>query len=154
CRKGNLRDVYFEYPVKRQIKTNDQANTKIGESGELEFVDEYVLEFIIDGLDIKDVVSNIYKYHPFEEPTFDIISIDRKRDSGLGVSFECQTTLDDLKDKVKDIIKRPIVNIVKANDKAIKKVGIIGGSGMSYADEAFKEGIDDLITGEVKYHEA
>lgn len=25
---------------------------------------------------------------------------------------------------------------------------------MSYADEAFKEGIDVLITGDVKYHEA
>lgn len=153
-RMGDYSDVSFEYPVKGQFKPNDQANPTLGESGELEFVDEYVLEFIFDGRDIKDVVSNIYKYHPFEEPAFDIISIDRKRDSGLGVSFECQTTLDDLKDKIEDIIKRPIVNIVKANDKAIKKVGIIGGSGMSYADEAFKEGIDVLITGDVKYHEA
>ena len=153
-RMGDYSDVSFEYPVKGQFKPNDQANPTLGESGELEFVDEYVLEFIFDGRDIKDVVSNIYKYHPFEEPAFDIISIDRKRDSGLGVSFECQTTLEDLKEKIEEIIKRPIVNLVKANDKAINKVGIIGGSGMSYAVEAFKEGIDVLITGDVKYHEA
>ena len=153
-RMGDYSDVSFEYPVKGQFKPNDQANPTLGQSGELEFVDEYVLEFIFDGRDIKDVVSNIYKYHPFEEPAFDIISIDRKRDSGLGVSFECQTTLDDLKEKIEEIIKRPIVYLVKANDKAINKVGIIGGSGMSYAVEAFKEGIDVLITGDVKYHEA
>ena len=153
-RMGDYSDVSFEYPVKGQFKPNDQANPTLGQSGELEFVDEYVLEFIFDGRDIKDVVSNIYKYHPFEEPAFDIISIDRKRDSGLGVSFECQTTLEDLKEKIEEIIKRPIVNLVKANDKAINKVGIIGGSGMSYAVEAFKEGIDVLITGDVKYHEA
>ena len=78
-RMGDYSDVSFEYPVKGQFKPNDQSKSTLGQSGELEFVDEYVLEFIFDGRDIKDVVSNIYKYHPFEEPAFDIISIDKKR---------------------------------------------------------------------------
>lgn len=36
----------------------------------------------------------------------------------------------------------------------MNKVGIIGGSGMSYINEAFSQGVDVLVTGDVKYHEA
>ena len=151
---GDYTEVSYEYQVHGQFRPEAAANPAIGQSGKLEYVDEYIIECIFDGRDQQAVIDAVRKYHPYEEPAYDIYSLDRTADTGLGVTFEYGDTLDSLVKLIEAKTGFKTVNIVKADDRIIKTAAIIGGSGMSFADAAFKSGADVLITGDVKYHEA
>lgn len=152
--QGDYSECFFEYPITGQFRPNENANPHIGTNNELEIVDEYIVEAVFDSDQQDDVIDALLKVHPYEEPAFDIFTINNVPNKGLGVKFSYEGTLDDLTKLLEDKMDYPVVNVVKGNDEKISTVGIIGGSGMSYSNEAFKAGVDVLITGDVKYHEA
>lgn len=151
---GDYTEASFEYPVQGQFKPQSGADPHIGESGKLEYVDEYILECIFEAKDEREVIAAVIKYHPYEEPAYDVYTLDNNSKTGLGVSFNYGDTLENLVQLIENKSGLKVINTVKGNDKIIKTVGIIGGSGMSYVNDAFKANIDVLITGDVKYHEA
>lgn len=152
--QGDYSECFFEYPITGQFRPNDEANPHIGTNNELEIVDEYIVEAIFDS-DRQDVVIDaLLKVHPYEEPAFDIFTINNVPNKGLGVKLEYKGPMDTLVQLIEEKLGHPIVNSVTGNDNDILIAGIIGGSGMSYVDAAFAQGIDVLITGDVKYHEA
>ncbi len=152
--QGDYSECFFEYPIKGQFRPNEDANPHIGTNNELEIVDEYIVEAIFDSWMQDEVIDTLLKVHPYEEPAFDVFTINNVPNKGLGVKFECSESFDALVQLIEDKMGHAVVNTVKGNDDEISTVGIIGGSGMGYADAAFGQGIDVLITGDVKYHEA
>ena len=54
---------------------NDEANPYIGENNKLEFVDEDKLEFICDIGKAKEVIKELRRVHPYEEPAIDIVPL-------------------------------------------------------------------------------
>lgn len=54
---------------------NDNANPYIGENNKLEFVDEEKLEVICNIENVKKVIQELRKVHPYEEPAIDIIPL-------------------------------------------------------------------------------
>ncbi|WP_020008440.1 Nif3-like dinuclear metal center hexameric protein [Salinicoccus albus] len=152
--QGDYSDCFFEYPVKGQFRPGRDADPHTGKNNELKTTDEYVVEAIFEASEEQKVINTLYKTHPYEEPAYDIISLHKRGEKGLGVSFEFEGSLEDLVSTIETKTGLAAVNIVKGNNHPIKKVALIGGSGMSYIDQAFKEGADVLITGDVKYHEA
>lgn len=54
---------------------NDYANPYIGEQNKLEFVEEEKLEVICDVDKVKNVISELRRAHPYEEPAIDIVSL-------------------------------------------------------------------------------
>lgn len=54
---------------------NDSANPYIGEQNKLEFVEEEKLEVICDVEKVKEVISELRKVHPYEEPAIDIVPL-------------------------------------------------------------------------------
>lgn len=63
-------------------------------------------------------------------------------------------SLEQFANKVKNILNIDYIHVVGEKEMLIKKVGVITGSGMSEVDKAIKEGVDVLITGDIKYHNA
>lgn len=57
------------------FKPNDEANPYIGENNKLEFVEEVKLETVCDLKNVKNVVAELRKAHPYEEPAIDIIPL-------------------------------------------------------------------------------
>ncbi len=57
------------------FKPNDKANPYIGEKNKLEFVEEEKLEFVCDVNKVKNVITELRKVHPYEEPAIDIIPL-------------------------------------------------------------------------------
>lgn len=152
--QGDYSECFFEYPVRGQFKPNEQANPHTGTQNQLEVVEEYVVEAIFPAHLKKKVIATLYDVHPYEEPAFDVFTLEREIEVGLGVKINAETTLDALVDTINQLEKPGVVNVVRGNDAPINSIGIIGGSGMGYVNDAFKSGIDVLITGDVKYHEA
>ena len=54
---------------------NELAKPHIGEKNILEFVPEEKLEFVCDIKNVKKVVTELRKAHPYEEPAIDIIPL-------------------------------------------------------------------------------
>ena len=54
---------------------NDNANPYIGIQNKLEFVDEEKLEVICDIENVKIVIQELRKNHPYEEPEIDIVPL-------------------------------------------------------------------------------
>ena len=54
---------------------NENANPYIGKNDVLEFVEEEKLEFICDINNVKKVLVELRKLHPYEEPAIDIVPL-------------------------------------------------------------------------------
>ena len=54
---------------------SENANPHIGEKNKLEFVEEEKLEFVCDVENVKNVIQELRKTHPYEEPAIDIIPL-------------------------------------------------------------------------------
>ncbi len=54
---------------------NDRANPYIGENNKLEIVKEDKLEVVCDIKIAKQVISELRKVHPYEEPEIDIVPL-------------------------------------------------------------------------------
>lgn len=54
---------------------NENANPYIGKNDVLEFVEEEKLEFICDINNVKKVLVELRKVHPYEEPAIDIVPL-------------------------------------------------------------------------------
>ena len=54
---------------------NENANPYIGSNNKLEFVEEEKLEVVCDVNKVKNVISELRKVHPYEEPAIDIVPL-------------------------------------------------------------------------------
>ena len=59
---------------------NQNANPHIGEKNKLEYVEEEKLEVICDVEKVKDVITELRRVHPYEEPAIDIVPLIEEED--------------------------------------------------------------------------
>lgn len=73
---------------------------------------------------------------------------------GMGVITELENpiTINDLLDNLSSICKSPLRYNNIPKDK-LTKIGILGGSGSNYIQEALKKNCDVFITADIKYHD-
>ena len=62
------------------FKPNDKAKPYIWEKNRLEYVDEEKLEVVCDVVNVKKVLKELRKVHPYEEPWIDIIPLINEND--------------------------------------------------------------------------
>jgi len=55
-----------------QFRPLDSSQPFIGQKGELETVDEYKLELVVEDEHIRAVVAAMKLAHPYEEPAYDV----------------------------------------------------------------------------------
>ena len=55
-----------------QFRPLDNSNPYIGETGKVEFVEEYKVEMVCADDLLKDVIIAMKKTHPYEEPAYDV----------------------------------------------------------------------------------
>lgn len=83
------------------------------------------------------------------------ILVENKREAtaGLGriVSLENQMSLDELVNKIKEVLEIKSLRLVKSKEK-ISKIAIINGSGQDFIGKAMSLGVDTIITGDTTYH--
>ncbi|MGM0507948.1 MAG: Nif3-like dinuclear metal center hexameric protein [Fusobacteriota bacterium] len=75
---------------------------------------------------------------------------------GIGRIYNLETgmKITEYAKKIKKNLKIKNIRVIMDEDKKIKKIGLINGSGMSYVNNMKKAGVDLFITGDIKYHEA
>ncbi|HFV7264862.1 TPA: Nif3-like dinuclear metal center hexameric protein [Staphylococcus aureus] len=156
AQEGNYEYCFFESEGRGQFKPVGEANPTIGQIDKIEDVDEVKIEFMIDAYQKSRAEQLIKQYHPYETPVFDFIEIKQTSLYGLGVMAEVdnQMTLEDFAADIKSKLNIPSVRFVGESNQKIKRIAIIGGSGIGYEYQAVQQGADVFVTGDIKHHDA
>ncbi len=82
--------------------------------------------------------------------------INKSEIGGIGRIFKLEKDimLTEFIKKIKKDLDIKNMRAVFDNDKIIKKVAVINGSGMSYFNMVKNKNVDVFLTGDIKYHEA
>lgn len=154
---GNYRDCSFRTPGTGTFTPLDGARPHIGVVGRREATAENRIEVLLRKDDLAAAVNALIKAHPYEEPAFDLYPVlNRGNATGLGRIgvLQEETTLAEFAAAVKERLSLRGARFVGAPGRTVRKVALCGGSGASLLRDAWRQGADLLVTGDVKYHEA
>ena len=131
------------------------TNPFVGKIGELHRENEVRLEFITPNYIVDNLIFNIKKSHPYEEPAIDIIPLSNVSSSeGLGVFGTLEEPLaeEDFLKTVKEICKIPVVRHSRICGKKISRVALCGGSGGDFIGNAKRCNADIYLTSDLHHH--
>jgi dinuclear metal center YbgI/SA1388 family protein len=154
---GNYSDCSFQAAGTGTFKPLDGAKPFIGEVGKREYAEESRIEVLLRKEDVTVALNALVKAHPYEEPAYDLYPLlNRGKSSGLGRIglLQEETTLGHFAAVVKNRLDVQSLRFVGAAARKVRKVALCGGSGAFLVRDAWKQGADVLVTGDVKYHEA
>lgn len=147
--KSNRQNLTMGPKVKRYQKNNSKDVTEI---------DVVIISFNANDEQLKEIKYRLdeLKYKSSINTRLSIVEL--KYGSipyGIGrVGFIKPIALENLASKIKSIFDTEDIRIVGSREKIVQKVGIIGGSGSSYIQEAKRKNCDVLITGDIGFHAA
>jgi len=72
---GNYTHCTTSYSVTGRFLPGDAANPTIGRIGELEKVEEEMIETVCEFAKLKEVILSLRQAHPYEEPAIDIVPL-------------------------------------------------------------------------------
>lgn len=156
AQEGNYEYCFFESEGQGQFKPVDGANPTIGKINNIEYVDEIKVEFMISA-NQKLLTENLIKqHHPYETPVYDFIEMTKSSQFGLGViaELENEMTIANFAAEVKLKLNIPSVRFVGRPNQKVKRIAMIGGSGIGYEYQAAQQGADIFVTGDIKHHDA
>ncbi len=135
------------------------ANPSIGTVGDTERVSEIKLETVVPQSLVGDVIQALMRVHPYETPAYDLFELKTPaKVYGLGRvgQLSASMSVEDFVAHLKKSLGLTHVRLAHpaVEKKWIKKVAVVSGAGMDYAEDAVLKGADVFVTGDVKYHEA
>ena len=137
------------------FKGNENANPVIGKKGKVEKVSEIRLELIVDSWNLKSAINAIKKFHPYEEPAYDIYPLKNKNmNYGAGAIGELTNELSE-KEFLRHIatsLKSGRLKYCSGTGKKIKRVAVCGGSCSELTNVAINSRADAFITADIKYN--
>lgn len=157
---GDYSDVSYALQGQGRFTPSEDADPTIGSNGQTETVEEERLEFLVDENDLDAVVAAIQTAHPYEEPVYDIVKLERagvKEGIGRIGNLEKEMTLEELLDHVKEAFNLEGLRYVlppNNNQRTYQRIAICSGDGSSFVPDAIQSDADVYITGDVYYHTA
>ncbi|SDC80114.1 Nif3-like dinuclear metal center hexameric protein [Halanaerobium congolense] len=138
------------------FKPLEKAEPHLGKKGVLNEVNEYRFEVIVADNKLDQVVKELLKVHPYEEPAWDLYELENlKTEKGIGriADLKAEIELQPFLNEVKEVYDLDVIKVVKSKNK-LKRIALCSGSGADFIKDAYYQGADLYLTGDVKYHEA
>lgn len=153
---GNYRHCTFNQQGIGTFLPKQGSNPYIGTIGKIEEVKELRIETIISEDEVHKVLPEVLKVHPYEEVAYDIYPLlNTGKSYGYGRVGELdEVSLFDYLDTIKENLDTRNLIVYGDTHKKIRKAAVCGGSGADFIFDAYKNGADVYITGDVKYHDA
>ena len=105
---------------------------------------------IIEG-GLNDYISNLLSLNNINKLAYENSDIDA---IGRYGELKEEMSVEEFIMFVKTKLNLSDLRIVDGGNSKIRKVGIVTGSGIEYASNAFEAGCDAYLTGDIKYHDA
>lgn len=154
---GRYSDCTFSARGTGTFRPGEKANPWQGQVGELEAADEFRLETVAYKALVPGILTAMKTAHPYEEVAFDLYRLENEGVAycpGRRGKLAAGTKLIDYAALIKKVLGKDSVRMVGDPLRAIETVAVISGSGASFIDNCVKQGIDLLVTGDLKYHDA
>lgn len=138
------------------FRPKEGANPFLGTKNKRETADEVMISAIFEDFKQNKILSSIKKVHPYEEVAYQIYQLENENQyAGLGRYGDLEEPLDEIEflALIKKVFGLKVIRHSGFNEKKIKRVGVLGGSGASGIKSAIHSGCDAYLTGDVKYHE-
>ncbi|AJA21486.1 TPA: Nif3-like dinuclear metal center hexameric protein [Bacillus thuringiensis] len=154
---GNYSHCTFSSEGTGTFVPQEGTNPYIGETGQLERVEEVRIETIIPASLQRKVIKAMVTAHPYEEVAYDVYPLDNKGETlGLGKIgyLQEEMTLGQFAEHVKQSLDVKGARVVGKLDDKVRKVAVLGGDGNKYINQAKFKGADVYVTGDMYYHVA
>lgn len=154
---GNYSHCTFETAGMGAFKPLEGTNPFLGKKGKIEEVEEIKIETIVKEKQLSKIIEMAKQSHPYEEMAYDVFPLNNSTETlGLGRIglVEKEMTLKEYLSFVKDALDVPFVRFVGDENKIVRSVAVLGGSGKGYIINAIKMGADVYITGDLSFHDA
>lgn len=161
---GQLSDTYADCSFTSsgfgRFKPLEGAKPAIGQVGYEEVVEEDRIEMIFYSNQLSHVIAALLESHPYEEPAYDILSLENSGTSiGLGRVGNLSQPYS-LKELLELVAKKWEVDALryilptKNKEDVYQRVALCGGAGSEFYTDALKTQADVYITGDITYHHA
>lgn len=153
---GFYDECSFKTEGKGTFRPIDGSNPFSGQQNVRENAEEDMVSVIFESFKQNQIVAAMKSVHPYEEVAHQIYQLENENQySGLGMYGEFETEMDE-KEFLSLVKEKFNLNIIKHsdfNEKKIKRVGVLGGSGASGIKSALSKKCDAYLTGDLKYHD-
>ena len=153
---GNYSHCSFAIEGKGKFLPHENSTPAIGEKDKMTHVKEEQINVIIPKHVKNAVMSALKAAHPYETIAYELVSIENQHPNvGLGSIGELESPMDinSFLKLVKKNLKVPYIRHSKYEQKKIKTVAVLGGSGSFCIEAAKAQGADALVTADLKYHD-
>lgn len=156
---GAYSDVSFRVSGLGKFTCGADSHPAIGTPGSAETVEEYRLEMVVSGRDLRAVTQALIKAHPYEEPAYDVFELRSEVRGmtdlyGFGVSGTLPEAvrLSAFIQHLKGLWDIPVVRFAGDPEKLVRRVAILNGSGAKYLPSTDRD-VDAYITGDCGHHD-
>ena len=104
-------------------------------------------------MDVADDGVNDTLFEKLDLKNKSTLTYEEEKPMGLIGEFERELTLTDLDKFLKEKLQVGKIKYYGREEKNIKKVAILGGSGSDFISQAKEVGVDAYITSDIKYHD-
>jgi dinuclear metal center YbgI/SA1388 family protein len=155
-RIGKYSSCSFRTPGTGTFFGEEGASPAVGEAGQLEQAAEMRLETVLPIGAVDAVVRALRAAHPYEAPAFDLVRLaaapERRGFGRLGAVP--RATVRVLVERAKRALGNTHVLVAGELHREVRLVAVCAGSGGDLVDDAIAAGVDLLLTGELRHHDA
>ncbi|XOB64831.1 Nif3-like dinuclear metal center hexameric protein [Deferribacteres bacterium DY0037] len=153
---GNYSGCTFSIPGEGTFIPGEGTDPYIGTKDVMEKVDELRIETIIDKRDVGRLLSAVIEAHPYEEVAHDIYKLDMGKPYGLGRigEFVAPMETEDFLRLVKEKLGCDTLRLNKKPTGSVRRFAVVTGSGASMWKACVGAGVNVLLTGDLKHHDA
>jgi dinuclear metal center YbgI/SA1388 family protein len=155
-RIGEYRECSFRLAGTGTFFGSELSNPTIGQKGRREEVPEHRLEVVCPESAVAAVLAAARRAHSYEEPAMDVYPL-RPLPTPLGEG--CVGTLGRaiplgvFAAQVRAELASGPVQVIGEVARPVQRVAVVCGAGGSFLGEAYRAGVDVLLTGEARFHD-
>ena len=154
---GDYSDCTFHIKGDGYFKPLEGSDPFIGSHDDLSQVEEVKIETIVASQKLQPAIDAMLAAHPYEEVAYDILPLlNEGQKNGLGrIGYLKEPMkLEEFLTMLKQVLELDLVKHTGNPQSLVHKIALCGGSGMSFYQDALKQGADLYLTGDIKYHDA
>lgn len=157
---GDYSECAFVIAGSGQFRPSTSANPAVGEREELCHVAELRIEFVAPKNRQTAIMAALRHAHPYEEPAFDIVSLQptENLDTAYGLgrigTLPKPMAFKDFVQQVANALPKTVWGIRAAGDPdaLVQTIAVSSGSGDSFLEAATKLGVDVFLSSDLRHH--
>lgn len=153
---GKYRECSFRLEGVGSFTPGDGSKPYFGETNKRSVEKEVKIEVIYPYWREGQILSAMFKNHPYEEVAHDIYTLQNSyQETGSGLIGELENSIseDELLSLLQVRFGTPCIKHTQLRGKMVKKIALCGGTGSFLLQSAIDLNADVYITSDLKYHE-